>query len=108
MRFTSILTALLSSSVVFSAPTPNKSNYELLVEAISEFEETSPYSFALITAALSQAKSLLNAFSPTGLGNLTLFVPSDDGFIDLNLASFSQNDIYTYLQCNQSLFLTCF
>jgi len=69
-----------------------------LTNAIIEFQSNSDYSWQLIMTALSQEKALLNSFSTSAVGNLTLFLPSDAGFLNLNLASLSQNDLYTYLQ----------
>lgn len=96
MKFSSLATLFFS---VLAAPAP-KTNYELLVNAITDFQMSSDYSWELIITALGQEKALLNSFSTDTVGNLTLFLPSDAGFLSLNVASLTQNDLYTYLQCN--------
>ena len=97
MKFFTLATCLLS--VVFSAPaTP--SNYQMLVGAIDDFSLNSDYSYELIKIALGQQKALLNSFSIDSIaGNLTIYMPSDAGFLNLKIASLSENDLYTYLQC---------
>lgn len=98
MQFAAFFYLFISA---FAAPTPSAadSNYKLLTNSIIEFQSNSDYSWQLIMTALSQEKALLNSFSTSAVGNLTLFLPSDAGFLNLNLASLSQNDLYTYLQC---------
>ena len=100
MKFAALSTLFLSS--VFSAPADTASNYNLLTTAIQDFQSNSDYTWQLIMTALSQEKALLNSFSTSTVGNLTLFLPADAGFLSLNLATLSQNDLYTYLQCKFS------
>ena len=91
MQFAAFFYLFISA---FAAPTPAAadSNYKLLTNSIIEFQSNSDYSWQLIMTALSQEKALLNSFSTSAVGNLTLFLPSDAGFLNLNLASLSQND----------------
>ena len=96
MRFAALFSLFTSAFVVTAA---GDSNYKLLTEAILEFQSNSDYSWQLILTALSQEKALLNSFSTSSVGNLTLFLPTDAGFLNLNLAKISQNDLFTYLQC---------
>jgi hypothetical protein len=95
MKFAALSTLVLS---VFAAPAP-ESNYKLLTDAIDTFQSDSDYTWQLIMTGLAQEKALLNSFSTSSVGNLTLFLPADAGFLSLNLATLSQNDLYTYLQC---------
>ncbi|KAJ3359633.1 hypothetical protein HDU91_004852, partial [Kappamyces sp. JEL0680] len=62
MKFATIATALLSLASALPAAT-DKTNYQMLVDAINAFQLTSDYSFQLILAALSQQKNLLNSYS---------------------------------------------
>lgn len=66
-------------SLVASIAIPQATNYELLVNAITSFQDTSDATFELILAALAQEKELLDSFSASTVGNVTIFVPSDAG-----------------------------
>jgi hypothetical protein len=100
MRF---LTLLIST--ILAAPAPI-SNYKILSKAITDFQATSNETFVLINFALSEQKALLDAFSIAAFGEVNIFLPSDRGFLSLNLPTVTKNDLYTFLQCK--LILTRF
>jgi hypothetical protein len=100
MQIHRILKAILAfSASVLATPVPSPSNYQLLVDEINAFQMESDYSFALISTALSTQKNLLNSFSINTVGNLTLFLPSDAGFLGLKIASLSQSELMQYFSC---------
>lgn len=102
MKLFNIISYLVSSACVFAAPAPI-TNSKILSDAILAFQETSTSSFELINAALNAQASMLNVFALSNAGEVSLFLPSDAGFLGLNIATVSQNDLYTYLQYHFSL-----
>ena len=99
MKFATLFALFTCAFALPAAKEQKPTNFKLLTDAILEFQSNSDYTWQLIMTALSQEKALLNSFSTSTIGNLTLFLPSDAGFLSLNLASLTQNDLYTYLQC---------